>query len=352
MELILCVLIFNIFYHISYFLMHDIVKYYKSKHTKPYKGFYKQIVYIFSIQLISLSLPFILKKFEIPIILRFIAYLIFGLTFSKDVWIMFESKMKDKDDLYYSKYYKMDFFYIKSYINDCIETSCNEEKHKLKEISKFMEKFPYKVIIKKSKYINAFSYLDENKIIITQGCLKLPINEIKAILGHEIMHFDVDGNSSTKKRKIAFFCKLYIIFFSFGLVALTLKKAFPIVKIIFLLLLFIYIMYFIFFHLVIPERYLFQLSELKCDRLACLIEGVDKNGMLSLLERIKKYSHHSKEIWYLKIIRRYFLFESHPNINYRIKQIKKYHNWSIIDYIKIPIHLTKQLLIGKGWSDN
>lgn len=69
---------------------------------------------------------------------------------------------------------------------------------------------------------------------------------------------------------------------------------------------------------------------------------------------IEKYYPPKKkdEKLYLKMIRRYFLFGDHPNISYRIKRIKKYRKWSIIDYVQLPLHLLKQLIIGKGWNDD
>lgn len=100
-----------------------------------------------------------------------------------------------------------------------------------------------------------------------------------------------------------------------------------------------------------PERYLYQLSELKCDRLACKLKDINRSDMISLLKRLQSKNKLSEK-WYLKIIRRYFLFADHPNINFRIKLIKKYHNWSIVDYMILPLHLIKQLLIGKGWNDD
>ena len=86
----------------------------------------------------------------------------------------------------------------------------NEKKE---EIYDFIKVFPYQIKISSSKIINAYAVLDENVIIITQGLLNLPVNEIKAAIAHEIGHFYVDGKVTNKAKFIRLFFIAFVLSF-------------------------------------------------------------------------------------------------------------------------------------------
>lgn len=353
MILLLRIFMFNIFYHITFILTYDVYKYHKENNIVFLDNFKKEIIHLISLPIITFILwNIFMNLFDIPILLDIISYFFLGFILTRDIWLLYLYKMTKYENTYFYTFSKMEPYYLKKYCKNSSKSILNKiPKEKIIEIQNFIKKYPYKLIVKKTNRINSYADLEKNEIMITEGSLNLPINEIKAMLAHEIMHFQVDGKVSVKKRKIIFFILLYFLILLFYIVAILIKDSYALIRLIFILLLCIYLFYFVFFHVVIPERYLFQLSELKCDRLACLIDGVKKEDMLALLNRLKSISNNkSNEKLYLKIIKRYFLFYDHPNISYRIKKIKKYREWSIIDYITLPIHLIKQLLIGKGWN--
>lgn len=353
MELIIEILIFHLFYGITYVLTWDIIKYHQEKKI-PLPPFLKkqQIFCCITYILVFFLGPTLLQMLDTPFPLAAVAYLIFGMLFTKDVWTIYQCNMVKYQDFYYYKYAKLDPFYLRNYIQQQeTEDTSWVAVEKMKEIKAFMKPYPYLLKVKKSGGINAYSDLEKKEIVMTSGCFLLPTDEIKALLAHEIMHFQVDGKVSTKKKKILLFATIYLIYLGFLISAFFLRKTFPIIKIFFLFLLLFFTLYVAFFHIILPERYLYQWSELKCDRLACSLEGVDRKAMIHLLERLRKKKT-KKEVWYLKIIRRYFLFAAHPNINFRIKKLEKYRKWSILDYLTLPPHLIYRLLIGKGWSDN
>lgn len=352
LKFILYVLVYHIFFHITYFLTYDVLKYHKNHQIKIPESLWKQILVTFLSSLfICLFLPILENEIKLPFVLALAATLFMGLIMTKDAWFIYLNYMKKYKDSYFFKYNQFTLEYQKQFAASSPTVSFYDlPRKKGLEIINFIK--PYKLLVKKSNGINSCSLLKENTIVITEGCFTLPLGEIKALLAHELMHFKIDGKISIKRRKLFFFIKLYLIFILFFVGAFLLKDAIDIFQLLFILLVCIYALYLLFFHLVIPERYLYQFSELKCDRLACTLKGVKQKDMLSLLKRFKTKKNKAKEKWYLKIIRRYFLFGDHPNIDYRIKKIEKYHRWSILDYFALPIHLLKQLMKGKGWNDN
>ncbi len=353
---ILAFFFFHLFYHVSYFLTFDVISYHLKKKT-PLSDSIECYIHIFYVIFTSILFPYFSIVFFRPFgfsVFPFFLTFCLGIAFTKDVWNFYRKCMISYSDFSYYKYYQMDPCYLRKYFSRCRLLSMEDiDFHRYQEIQKFLSLYPYSLEIRESRQINAYSDLEENKILITTACFQLPIKEIKAMLGHEIMHFEVDGKISNRKRKRYFFLKLYGILLLFS-VSFFLISFFPVILQLLVLFFFsIFCCLFFFFHVVMAERYLYQLSELKCDRLACQLEDVSKEGMLALLQRIEKMKvSKRKEKWYLRIIRRYFLFADHPNIRYRIKKIKKYRNWSIVDYVMLPAHLIKQLLLGKGWNDD
>lgn len=289
---------------------------------------------------------------ESPVIENLLFFFLLGPLITRGLWILYTEKMKNFEDFYFSKYYKSDYFFMRKYITECPTiSSLFIPSQKLREIIEFMSDYPYPVIIKKSKLMNAYADLGRKEIILTEGALSLPIEEIKAMLGHELIHFEVDDKITLNKRKFLLFISLYFFFVCFLLFIFFFRHANVWIKAVLELFFAFFLVFFTFYCAVMPERYLYQFSELKCDRLACTLNNVSREGMISLLKR-GKMSKRKKEKWYLKMARRYFLFDDHPNISFRIKLIENYRKWSILDYIILPTHLVKQLIIGKGWNDD
>lgn len=353
MKIILEILAFHIFYHISYFVTFDVWKYCKGKNINFLKEYRREILYLIGMPfLIFLMGSFFLEKMESPLIGNILFFFLLGPLITRDLWILYTEKMKNYEDFYFSKYYKSDYLFMKRYITECPTIShFLISNQKIRKITEFMSDYPYPLVIKKSKLMNAYADLERKEIILTEGALSLPIEEVKAMLGHELIHFEVDGKMSLHKRKILFFISLYVILAFLLLIIFFFRHANSLVKLILIFLFLFFLCYFIFYSGVMPERYLYQFSELKCDRLACTLNGVSREGMISLLKR-GKVSKRKKEKWYLKMARRYFLFDDHPNISFRIKLIENYRKWSILDYILLPTHLIKQLILGKGWNDD
>ncbi len=354
MEFLLCFILFHLPYHIAYHLAFDVFSYHRKLQKELYPSFFRQLFYLFGVPIgNALLLPILFSLTDIPFLLRIIAYLIFGILFLKDIWFMYARAMAKEKDFFYQKYYQRDPFLIRSYCNRLKNIPQKElPQAKLKALQKWIQPYPYRLLMKQSSSINAYADLEQRQIVITKGCFTLSIEEMKAMIAHEIIHLTMNEKMPLAKRKKRIFILLYLIFFSFIPLAVCIKHFAPTYKILFLLLLFLFLFYFLFFHVVMPERYLYQLEELKCDRLACTLEGVTQEAMLSLLKKLKTLVFLPQEPYYLKIIRRYLLLEDHPNMRFRIQQIQHYHAWSIRDYLKLPLHLIKQLCLGKGWNDD
>lgn len=150
-----------------------------------------------------------------PFILRSATFFLIGLILTRDVWGMYLTKMKNYKDSYYYKYYKMDPFYLKNLTKSSPKFIANDHLKKIEEITNFINNYPYQIEIKRANFINAYADLRNKKIVITSACLNIPVGELKAMLGHKIMHFYVDGKITEKRRKINFFITLYLIFSHF-----------------------------------------------------------------------------------------------------------------------------------------
>lgn len=353
MNYILNFIFFNITYNITFWIIKDIIKYYFQNKLKIPIKVYIHILYTVGICIFAPIIIFaVADLFKVETIIQIIFSAALGIIFTKDVWFMSSQIMKKYKDSYFYIFSKQDPYSIRKNLSKNL-TNINEfQKGTISQVIRFMNPYPYQLFINPSKTINACSYLDENKIVITKGLLSLPLDEIKAALGHEIMHFEVDGLDSDKKKKKRLFVTLYLIYLAFFIVSMIASMISKYLLLLIVIFLAGYIFVFIFCHVVIAERYLYQMSELKCDRLACQLPGVTKEGMIKLLTRLEKAQNHNikKYPWYLEIIRRYFLFEDHPNIKYRIKRIKKYCNWNILEFIKVPLHMCFRLITGKGWN--
>ena len=353
MNYIINIIAFSLIYHICFFIIKDIIQYHKIQKIQLSPKIINRILFVIIVFIIVPIIPsLIVSLFNYGIITQLILSFGFGIIFTQNNWLIFMQHMKKYRNTYFYTFSKFDASNISKSLFDTPENLKPSKEQKILDILTFMEPYPYQILVNSSNTINACSYLDENKIIITKGVLKLPIEEIMAVLGHEIKHFKVDRIKYNKDKKIKLDLSLYLIYF----IIIVASAYFSVVSKYFLLvtliIFIIYVPFFIFFHIVMTERYLYQMSELKCDRLACQLPGVTKEGMIKLLTRLEKTQKNyiKKYPWYLEIIRRYFLFEDHPNIKYRIKRIKKYCNWNILEFIKVPLHMCFRLITGKGWN--
>lgn len=214
-------------------------------------------------------------------------------------------------------------------------------------------------------YINAYAEYDEihdtGLITLTKGCLQLPIDEVAAIVGHELIHIKrkngcrIKGSKTDRKRRFLggvfillhiFIISIVISYFenNFG----GYGKLIVLIGALFTLGLFVFL--FIYFA-IDTRRFWHQIDELICDNEACMFEGVSKKGMLNLLVRLDSQGEFFKNVpWFLKFYTRYYELLEHPCTKQRIKNIKKFRKWKIIDYYKHGVVMIKWLLTGKGWA--
>ncbi|AIQ75875.1 MULTISPECIES: M48 family metalloprotease [Paenibacillus] len=193
-------------------------------------------------------------------------------------------------------------------------------------------------------------------LISSYSSEKLSFDELRALIAHELMHIrnkDYRSNNSL-------FSLGTIYGFLFGtmlyasLIDLFRKliPLFALVLIIALPLLLIAIIIIFLYFLCSKHGYWFQIRELRADRKSCKLSGNMREGMLKLLERLKveEAAENSNILWFQKYYSRYNSWHSHPSIEYRIKMIQDYTEWSYRDYFKHFSQTIKWAIIGKGWS--
>lgn len=185
---------------------------------------------------------------------------------------------------------------------------------------------------------------------------KLSCDELRALIAHELMHIhnkDYYSNNSLFSMGTIFgfifvamlYTSLIDLFLRiFPLIALFLVIILPVLLIAFIII----ILYF----LQDKHGYWFQIRELRADRKGCKLSGNIREGMLKLLERLKveEATEDFNTMWFQKYYFRYNRWHFHPSIDYRIKKIQEYHEWSYKDYSKLFFQTIKWVLTGKGWS--
>lgn len=191
-------------------------------------------------------------------------------------------------------------------------------------------------------------------IALTKGCLRLNIRMIAAIMGHEIAHLK---NKDYRKESLLIF-KLYLtgtlIFVLYlecmDILTYLMPTIGNIISIITFPFILVYFVGMLFYYNVNGKRYLYQIQEIRADRVGCEMKGVTKDGMLELLYSLKESNCWFYKLkWYKRIYIRYFELVEHPCIDYRIKLIKNYRKWSMIDYFKHALQVIKWFFTGKGW---
>lgn len=191
-------------------------------------------------------------------------------------------------------------------------------------------------------------------IALTKGCMRLNIKMIAAIMGHEIAHLK---NKDYRKESFLIF-KLYLVGTLIFIIYLKcmdiLTYLMPtignVVSIVTFPIILVYFIGMLFYYNIDGKRYLYQIQEIRADRVGCEMTGVTKDGMLELLYSLKESNGWFYKLkWYKRIYIRYFELVEHPCIDYRIKLIKNYRKWSIIDYFKHAFQVIKWFFTGKGW---
>ncbi|MGM1050014.1 MAG: M48 family metalloprotease [Bacillota bacterium] len=185
---------------------------------------------------------------------------------------------------------------------------------------------------------------------------ELSFDELRALIAHELMHIrNKDYRSNNSLFSLG---TIYGFLFGTMLYASLIdlfRKLFPLFALVLLialpLLLIAFIIIFLYF-LCSKHGYWFQIRELRADRKSCKLSGNMREGMLKLLERLKveEAAENSNTLWFQKYYSRYNSWHSHPSIEYRIKKIQDYKEWSYKDYFKHFFQTIKWAIIGKGWS--
>ncbi|PWW06108.1 heat shock protein HtpX [Paenibacillus cellulosilyticus] len=185
---------------------------------------------------------------------------------------------------------------------------------------------------------------------------KLSYDELRALIAHELMHIhnkDYYSNNSLFSMG-TIFCFIFGTMLYASLIDLFLRIV-PLIALFLVIILPVLLIAFIFvvlYFLQSKHGYWFQIRELRADRKSCKLSGNMREGMLKLLERLKveEVAEDSNTMWFQKYYLRYNRWHFHPSIEYRIKKIQEYQEWSYKDYFKLFFQTIKWVLTGKGWS--
>ncbi|MDT0123955.1 M48 family metalloprotease [Paenibacillus sp. RRE4] len=184
----------------------------------------------------------------------------------------------------------------------------------------------------------------------------LSYDELRALIAHELMHI---RNKDYRSNDILFSLgTIYVSLFATILYASLIdliSNLFPFLAIVLLIvlpLLLIVSLIILLYFLHSKQGYWFQIGELRADRKSCMLSGDMREGMLNLLERLKyeEETENSNKIWFQRYFSKYNSWHSHPSVDYRIKMIQNYKQWSYRDYFIHFLQTIKWAITGKGWS--
>ena len=216
------------------------------------------------------------------------------------------------------------------------------------------------LFLSSEKSINGYAkanHLIPHSITLTKGCLKLRWPEIAAIVGHEIIHIKHRDNTY-----VAFLWRiggafLLILFFIAYLFFINVINSVytllgTILTFITFPIMLFYEIFLLIFLVIDNRRYWYQIQELRADRLACELPGIEQFAIEAFLTRqaLSEEEYFRNLPWYKKIYSRYFILHEHPSAKYRLRIIKKYRKWSYKDYIIHILQVTKWFFTGKGWN--
>ncbi|MEB4782132.1 M56 family metallopeptidase [Paenibacillus jamilae] len=204
---------------------------------------------------------------------------------------------------------------------------------------------------------NPFFSKEKHSVFLSSyWCNKFNPDEVTALMAHELMHIkNKDGGVTSLFRPISFIITLLVSYMLFGYLGIFVVVDIPfvgaLIAIIYVLLTIPVILLMIY---LMTDMHGFweQLSEIKADRYSCEIEGVTRDGLISLLTKLKRLD--DKDLatykWYEKIVLRYKVRPTHPNLEYRIRLIEHYKRWSVKDYFLLILSTIKWAVTGKGWN--
>lgn len=192
---------------------------------------------------------------------------------------------------------------------------------------------------------------EKDSLIFTEKCKELDLDELAAVVGHEIVHLTKNEGFFGKIFKNIFYTISTVIFLiayfmsAYEYIAYTYQDnqgilpIFIITSILFVLL-----------DLGVWSRYIGQIEEIKADRKACNIVGT-KDGLLKFLKKMNKQQNEefNKLPLFKKIFVNYFSAGDYPSMEYRLKLIEEYNRWSIIDYFRHFFTMFKWFFTGRGW---
>lgn len=216
------------------------------------------------------------------------------------------------------------------------------------------------LFLSNEKSINACAranYIKPSSITLTEGCLRLTWPEIAAIVGHELIHIKYKDNTfmAVIWRIVGgifliFLLIAYILFIE--IINNYLPAVADVVVVLTLPIVLFYLISMFIFLTIDNRRYWYQIQELRADRLAYELPGIEHIGMLAFLRRAVQQEREWFEdlYWYKKIYNRYFILLEHPNAKYRFKLISNYRRWSFLDYGLHMLQVTKWFFRGKGWN--
>ncbi len=215
------------------------------------------------------------------------------------------------------------------------------------------------LFLSNQKIINGFAKASRktNSIALTEGCLELTWPEIKAIVGHEIIHIKYKDNTfiAVIWRILGGIFLLAVLIF-YILIIQLINNFLPVVGVVITVVTLPFILLYeismLIFLVIDNRRYWYQIQELRADRLACELPDIELSGMLALLRSaaVRESDWFNNLYWYKKVYYRYFLLLEHPSAKHRYKLIRKYRKWSFLEYGFHLFQITKWFFTGKGWN--
>lgn len=282
-----------------------------------------------------------------------------GYNFTKIIFNLIIPILNENDIV---KTYLKDFVkknIIKKQINSPDELSNTN----IEKINKYLIKngFNNVICVEEREEGYAETYIDpkdkQHIIYIYNGCIGMTWEKNISVVGHELGHIIRRNNTKMDDiRKVlggivifmipiislfsSYICERYIHNILGALFVLFLGM-FSIVSLLYM------IIYFSFNN----SRFWLQVDEIYCDRKACELPEVKAENLISVFEEFQYYiDNNTKKKWFNKYYIKYYLVLEHPCLKYRMKLLKKYKNWSYIEYIKHFNVMFLWLITGRGWT--
>ena len=207
----------------------------------------------------------------------------------------------------------------------------------------------------------AATYIDpkdkQHIIYIYSGCIGMLWEKIISVVGHELGHIIRRNNTKMDERRkvfggIVIFMIPIISLFSSYICDIYIRNIIGALLVVFFgvfsIISFLYMIIYFSFN---NGRFWLQVDEIYCDRKACELPEVKAENLISVFEEFQyDIDNSAKKKWFDKYYIKYYLVLEHPCLKYRIKLLKKYKNWSYIEYIKHFNVMFFWLITGRGWT--